>query len=65
MVYLNYNNLDEETQQRLLTNSKEDVVCKFGNDLKKYAIENHINYDTLLDEEAMRNLYTYHYIFNI
>lgn len=63
MVYLNYNNLDEETQQRLLTNSKEDIVCKFCNELKKYAIENHISYDKLLDEEAMRN--SYQYVFNI
>ena len=65
MVYLNYNNLDEETQQRLLSVSKEDVEHKFGNDLKAYANEHHLNYDVLLDEEATRNLYNYQYIFNI
>ncbi|WP_299622932.1 hypothetical protein [uncultured Tenacibaculum sp.] len=65
MVYLNYSNLDAETQQKLMSNSKEDVARKFGNDLKKYAKENHINYETLLEEEAMRNLYSYDYIFNI
>ena len=65
MVYLNYNNLDDETQQKLMSVSKEDVEHKFGNDLKKYAKENHINYDTLLDEEAMRNLYSYTFIFNL
>jgi len=65
MVYLNYNNLDNETQQKLMSVSKEDVEHKFGNDLKKYAKENHINYDTLLDEEAMRNLYSYTFIFNL
>ena len=65
MVYLNYNNLDEETQQKLMSVSKEDVEHKFGKDLKKYAKENHIHYDTLLSEEAMRNLYSYTYIFNI
>ncbi len=65
MVYLNYNNLDNETQQKLLSNSKEDVEHKFGIDLKKYAEENHISYDILLEEEAMRNLYSYQYVFNI
>lgn len=65
MVYLNYTNLDAETQQRLLSVSKEDVENKFGDDLKAYAKAHHLNYDTLLDEEATRNLYTYEYVFNI
>lgn len=65
MVYINYNNLDDETQQRLVSVSKKDVEYKYGNDLKKYAEENHIEYDTLLEEEAIRNLYSYDYVFNI
>ena len=65
MVYLNYTNLDDETQQKLLSVSKEDVEHKFGNELKKYAKANHINYETLLEEEALRNLYAYTYVFNI
>ncbi len=65
MVYLNYTNLDEETQQKLLSDSKQDVEHKFGSDLKKYAKENYVNYDILLEEEAMRNLYNYKYVFNI
>ncbi len=65
MVYLNYSNLDEETQQKLISISKEDVKRKFGNELKEYAKENHISYDTLLEQEAIRNLYSYQYIFNI
>lgn len=65
MVYLNYNNLDDETQQRLLSASKEDVESKFGENLKAYAEEHHLNYDVLLDEEATRNLYSYEYVFNI
>ena len=65
MVYLNYTNLDDETQQKLLSVSKEDVEHKFGKDLKQYAEENHINYETLLEEEALRNLYAYTYVFNI
>ncbi len=65
MLYLNYNNLDDETQQRLVSISKKDVEQKFGNDLKRYAQEHQLDYDTLLDEEAIRNLYSYDYVFNI
>jgi len=65
MVYLNYNNLDVETQNYLLSASKEDIESKFGDDLKAHAKEHHLDYDTLLDEEATRNLYNYDYVFNI
>ena len=65
MVYLNYNNLDAETQERLLLVSKEDIESKFGANLKAYAKEHHLDYDVLLDEEAIRNLYNYQYVFNI
>ncbi|MGZ0014626.1 hypothetical protein [Yeosuana sp. AK3] len=65
MVYLNYSNLDDETQERLVLVSKKDIEQKFGNELKRYAEEHHIEYDTLLEEEALRNLYSYDYVFNI
>ena len=65
MVYINYNNLDSETQERLVSVSKKDVEQKFGNDLKRYAKEYHLEYDMLLEEEAIRNLYSYDYVFNI
>lgn len=47
MVYLNYNNLDAETQLRLLSSSKEDMEHKFGKQLKTYAKEHHLDYDVL------------------
>ena len=65
MVYLNYNNLDNETQQRLLSMSKKEVEKRFGEQLRNYAREQDVNYDTLLEEEAIRNLYNYKYVFNI
>ncbi len=65
MIYLNYNNLDNETQERLVLTYKKDVEQKFGNDLKRYAKEHHLDYDALLGEEAIRNLYSYDYVFNI
>lgn len=65
MVYLNYNNLDEETQKHLLSVSKEDVENKVGESLKEYAKENYVKYETILYEEAVKNLYSYRYVFNI
>jgi hypothetical protein len=65
MVYLNFTDLNEETQNRLLEASKKDVERKFGDDIRKYVKENYINLETILEEEAMRNLYSYTFIFNI
>jgi len=65
MIYLNYNNLDAETQERLLSNSKEDVKRRYGNELKKYAREHCLKFEDILDEEAVKNLYSYQYVFNI
>ena len=45
--------------------SKEDIENKFGNDLKAYANKHHLDYNTILDEEAIKNLYSYQYVFNI
>lgn len=65
MIYLNFNNLDSETQQRLLSLSKKDVEIRFGNDLKRYSQEHCTSYDILLEEEAIRNLYTYKFEFKV
>lgn len=52
MVYLNYNNLDHETLQLLLPNSKGVIEERFGGDLRVHERENYISYDTLLKQEA-------------
>jgi len=65
MVYLNFNNLDTETQQQLLTNSKKDIEGNFGEQLKRYAEKHHLEYEKILQEEAERNLYQYQYVFTI
>ena len=65
LIYLNYSNLDEETQARLLKNSIDDIEQKFGDKLKAYAKVHYINYEQILEEEALRNLYNYTYVFNI
>ena len=65
MIYLNFTDLSEETQERLLANSKEDVKEKYGKEIMDYATKHNTNLDKMLDEEALRNLYLYKYIFNI
>ena len=65
MIYLNFTDLSEETQESLIKNSKEDVKRKYGKDLMDYASKHHTNLDRMLDEEAIRNLYSYTFVFNI
>ncbi|WP_396632908.1 hypothetical protein [Maribacter sp. R86514] len=65
MVKLNFNNLDIETQEKLLTTSKAEIEKRFGKDLKTYALENGLNFDELLNEEAIRNLYNYQFMFRL
>ena len=62
---LNFNNLDRETQEHLMQQSKQEVEQKFGEDLKAYAAQNHLDYDQLLEEEAIKNLYNHKFKFTI
>ncbi|MAY88592.1 MAG: hypothetical protein CML02_17955 [Pseudooceanicola sp.] len=65
MIYLNFTDLSEETQNRLLEDSKKEVERKFGDDIRKYVKENYISFETMIEEEAIRNLYSYTFVFNI
>ena len=65
MIQLNYFHLDADTQNRLLAQSKQDVQKRYGVELEIYALKNDLDYETLLEEEAFRNLYSYSYSFNI
>ena len=65
MIYLNFSDLTEEAQNRLLENSKKDVERKFRDDIRKYVTENYTCFETMVEEEALRNLYSYTFIFNI
>jgi len=65
MIYLNYSDLNEETKERLFQDSKKDVEQRFADVIQVYAKEHFLNYDTILEEEALRNLYNYKYIFSI
>ncbi len=65
MIYLNFTDLNEETQERLIADSKEDVKEKYGKAIMDYATKHNTNLDKMLDEEVLRNLYSYTYVFNI
>ena len=65
MVYLNFTDLSEETQNRLLEDSKKDVERKFGEDIRRYVRKNHTSFEKMIAEEALRNLYSYTFEFNI
>lgn len=65
MHQLNFNDLNTESQQRLLENSKNDVAVKYGQDIKRFARDHNLDYDELLEVEAMRNLYAYKFTFKV
>ena len=65
MVYLNFSNLDAETQQHLLSISRAEVESRYGGQLRQYAKSHELDYDELVEQEAICNLYSYDYVFNI
>lgn len=65
MIYLNFTDLNVAAQKRLLEVSKKDVERKFGDDIRKYVKENYTCFETMIEEEALRNLYSYSFVFNI
>ena len=62
---LNFNNLDGETQEKLMQQSRHEVEQKCGADIKVYTRENHLDYETLLEEEAIKNLYNHKFKFTV
>lgn len=62
---LNFNNLDSVTQEKLMEQSKKEVALKFGSEIKIYALENHLDYQEILEEEAIKNLYNYKFMFTM
>lgn len=62
---LYFNNLDGETQEKLLQQSRHEVEQKCGKELKAYAEKNHLVYEELLEEEAIKNLYNHKFKFTL
>ena len=62
---LNFNNLDGDTQEKLMEQSKKEVERKCGSEMKAYAKENHLDYSEILEVEDIKNLYNYKFKFTI
>lgn len=65
MVRLNFSDLSSEAQERLLEQSKKQIESRFGQDILRYAQEQQLDYQELLEEEAIRNLYSYSFVFSV
>ncbi len=65
MIYIKFQDLSEEKQEELLQVSREHVTHLFGESIKKYVEETGADYEKLIDEEMIKNLYTYNFVFNI
>lgn len=49
----------------MLSISREEVESRYGEQLRNYAECHYLDYDELVEQEAIRNLYTYDYVFNM
>ncbi|MGI0108245.1 hypothetical protein [Salinimicrobium sp. WS361] len=50
MIYLNFSDLTEEAQNRLLENFIKDVKRKFGDDMSTYLRENCTCFEMMVEE---------------
>lgn len=65
MIYIKFQDLSVEKQEELLQVSREHVTYLYGDSIKKYVDETGADYDSLIDEEMIKNLYTCNFVFNI
>ncbi len=65
MVHLKFHDLSSEKQEELLEISREHVTNIFGESIRKYVGETGEDLNRLIEEESIKNLYTYKFIFSI
>lgn len=65
MIHLKFQDLSLEKQEEILKVSREHVTHLFGESIRKYVDETGEDFDRLIDEETIKNLYSYDYVFNI
>tara|TARA_R110002074_G_scaffold125789_1_gene263410 strand:+ start:274 stop:486 length:213 start_codon:yes stop_codon:yes gene_type:complete len=70
MIYITFQDLSSERQEELFKVSREDVEHKFGESIRKHIDEKYVDednqmYERLIEEEMIKNLYTYNFVFNI
>ncbi|WP_190810337.1 hypothetical protein [Flagellimonas sp. S3867] len=65
MIHLNFSHLTQEMQEELLMMAREHVEHLYKDSIQSYCDKNGGNHEKLMDEEAIKMLYTYDYVFNI
>ncbi|WP_422350995.1 hypothetical protein [Flagellimonas sp.] len=65
MIYLNFNHLNHEAKAELLEMAREHVEHENGKAIKEYCKEKRYDYEKVIDEESIKKLYTYDYVFSI
>lgn len=65
MVQINFNHLNREAQDRLLKMARQQVEENAGEAIREYCATNGIDYNEMMEEESIKKLYTYEYIFKI
>ena len=64
--YLNFNNLNEETQDIIMQDTIHDLEVTEGKEiLETDAKAMNIDYETYITEKAERHLYNFDFIFNV
>lgn len=62
---LNFKNLDAATKEKPEQRLRGEVEQKIGTEIKVCATENLLDYNELLDEIAIKNLYRHSFTFTI
>lgn len=65
MIHLNFSHLTQEIQEELFMMAREHVEHLYKDSIRSHCDKNGGDYNKLMDEEAIKMLYTYDYVFNI
>ena len=65
MIYIKFQDLSKEKQEEILQVSREHVTHFFGASIRKYVDETGEDFESLIDQEIIINLYSYDFVFNI
>lgn len=65
MIHLKFQDLSSEKQEEILQFSRDHVTHLFGESIRKYVDETGEDFEGLIDEETIKNLYTYKFMFTV
>lgn len=65
MITIKFEDLSAEAQEKILQLSRSDVEKRFGDSIRHYCEDMGADYDTLIDTEMLKNLYSFEYVFHL